>query len=391
MKICILAHNIFNLGGIQRVTSVIANELSINNEVDVICTSDDFSIDREIYKLSEKVRVKINTELVNKKNYNKICSKLLRQINNITGVLNKKSYIQLLNEIYYPKKIQDNIVDYINSSEYDLVIGVAGYFSVLLGLVSDRVNAKVIGWQHNSYDAYLKTPYKYFWNQDELFKKHIANLDKYIVLTEYDREMFKKEMNIDSRVIHNPRSFESTEKSKLNTKTFLAAGRFNYQKGFDLLIESFYEFSKYNDEWNLVIVGEGEEKENILKMINKYGLNDRVRIDKFTNNIKSYFLESSTLLLSSRWEGMPMIVLESMEMGVPIIAYDITALKNLIENNKHGLILEKFNTKKFADAMIKIADDENLRRKLSEQVQIKSEEFSLNKIMGEWEDLINEI
>ena len=88
---------------------------------------------------------------------------------------------------------------------------------------------------------------------------------------------------------------------------------------------------------------------------------------------------------------MPMIVLESMEMGVPIIAYDITALKNLIENNKHGLILEKFNTKKFADAMIKIADDENLRRKLSEQVQIKSEEFSLNKIMGEWEDLINEI
>ena len=67
-------------------------------------------------------------------------------------------------------------------------------------------------------------------------------------------------------------------------------------------------------------------------MINIYKLEVRFIVKSFTNNIKDYFLNSSVLLLPSRWEGMPMIVLESLEMGVPIISYDITAVKPLITN-----------------------------------------------------------
>ena len=68
----------------------------------------------------------------------------------------------------------------------------------------------------------------------------------------------------------------------------------------------------------------------------------------FTSDIQHYFLKSSVLLLSSRWEGMPMIALESLEMGVPIVAYEITAMREIVDNYREGIIVEKFDTSKFA-------------------------------------------
>lgn len=380
MKICFLVDAVFNLGGVQRVVSVIANELSKSSEVSIICTNNKISIDRSIYNLSENIKIIEIPELRS----NNVINKLLRLINRITGIFNNKLMYKLLSKSYFPSNVKNALISYLGNNRYDVVIGVEGYYSLLLGAMSDKINSKTIGWQHNSYDAYLNNKYKYYWNQDILFNKYINKLNKYIVLTEYDKKMFKDNMNIDSKVIYNPKSFESSIKSDITKKQFLAAGRFNYQKGFDLLIESFNIFAKENNEWKLIIVGEGEEREEISNMIKKYKLQDRVIIKEFTNDIKKYFLESSVLLLPSRWEGMPMIVLESLEMGVPVISYNITAIEPLVDNNKEGLIIEKFNTKKFADAMKKISNSYEIRYRLSRNAIEKSAEFKISNIVKQW-------
>ena len=142
----------------------------------------------------------------------------------------------------------------------------------MLGCIAENLNSKVLGWQHNSYEAYLKNKGKYYWNLDVFFNEYINKLNDYVVLTKHDQEQFLLEKNMNSTVIFNPRSFTSNEKSSLNKKTFLAAGRFTYQKGFDLLIESFNEFVKNNSDWNLVIVGEGEERHKIENLISSYNL-----------------------------------------------------------------------------------------------------------------------
>lgn len=391
MKVGFIAYDIFSVGGIQRVVSVVASKLSEYHDIDVICLSEKCTVDRGIYDLHPNVKIKLIKDEIRKTIVDRIINKCSREINRKVGILNKKIFANINAYGYFPKNIQDGLVSYINRQQYDVVIGVAGDYSLLLGIIAERLNCKTIGWQHNSYDAYLNNRGRYHWNQDELFNKFIPNLDRYIVLTKYDKNMFWQRNKIKSMVMHNPRSFNSTENSTLKSKQFLAAGRFNYQKGFDLLIQSFYEFSKCNEDWTLVIVGEGEEEIKINKLIHKYGLENRVRVDGFTDNIKNYFLESSALLLPSRWEGMPMIVLESLEMGVPIISYNITAIQSMLQNNKEGLVVEKFDTKEFAQAMNNISKSSDLRVRLGKNAKTTSKKFDINSIVIHWNNLLENI
>ena len=219
----------------------------------------------------------------------------------------------------------------------------------------------------------------------------LPKLDYYIVLTKYDEEKIKQEYGIKVLTIHNPVSFISEETSKLTNKQFLAAGRFTYTKGFDMLIESFKIFSKFNKDWKLVIVGEGKEKKQLQNQIKNYNLQDRIRIDSFTDDIKKYFLNSSTLLLSSRWEGMPMIVLESIEMGVPVIAYNIIAMQEIFEDAQAKILVSQYDINEYANAMLKVANDDEYRKKLGKNAKERSRLFSKELILKQWEDLLKSI
>lgn len=385
MKICFITGSVFSLGGIQRVLSVIASELSkdIKYDIEILCTNDKFIENRGIYNLSENVKVDINPSLES----TNFINKSIKRLNKYTGILNNKITEKFLLNAIYSQDTRERFIKYINEKQYDVVIGVADYYSILLGSIADKVTAKTIGWQHNSYDAYLKTKNRYCWNLGYIFNKYINQLDKCIVLTNYDKNKYKEDMGIDCEVIYNPRSFKSEKKSSVTKKQFLAAGRFNYQKGFDMLIESFNLFAKKNNEWQLVIVGEGEEKEKIEALINKYNLNNRIRIDNFTDNIQEYFLNSSVLLLPSRWEGMPMIVLESLEMGVPIISYDITAVEPLIVHKENGIIVEKYDIEKYSEEMLNMVEKYNLKE-MSVKAINKSKNFSIENISNEWVKII---
>ena len=391
MKICFLTYSIFDIGGIQRVVSVIANKLSLDNKIDIVCMTDKFPVDRSLYNLSENINVRIKDDFIVKSFLKRMLYKLLRKLNLKTGIFNNEKFLHVLTEIYFPHEKRQKLINYLEQENYDVVVGVAGEYSLLLSIIAKDINSKTIGWQHNSYDAYLKTKEKYFWNEDQLFNKFIPELDKYLVLSDYDKIKFLSENNVESEVIFNPVSFKTNKISNLKQKKFLAAGRLTYQKGFDLLIEAFYEFSKSNHDWTLVIVGEGEEKGRLNKLIKKYNLEKRIKIKPFTDDIKKYFLESSILLLSSRWEGMPMIVLESLVMGVPIIAFDITSVQSSIINNYNGILVEKYDVKEFSKAMIDLCNNEEEIICMGKNSLKKSKEFDIDFIYKQWVRILSKL
>lgn len=175
----------------------------------------------------------------------------------------------------------------------------------------------------------------------------------------------------------------------MKNKVFLAAGRMIYVKAFDNLVEAFKIFAQKNSDWKLLLVGDGEDFPMIRDKIKKYGLEQRIITPGKTDDIKKYFLQSSVLLLPSRWEGMPMIGLEALEMGYPIIAYDIDAMGPIISDGFNGLIVKgNQDVNAYAQAMLEIAEDQALRDQMHQAALQKANQFSVGKIMSEWEKIL---
>jgi hypothetical protein len=283
------------------------------------------------------------------------------------------------------------LINIANDEKFDYVIGLGGKYSILLTFIKDRIPSKIIGWQHSSFDAYFNTKGTNYWHEDKMYEKRIGLFDKYIVLTENDKKKIDERFKIESIVINNTKSFESKEVSNLYNKNFLSAGRFTYVKGYDLLIEAFSIFAKQNNEWTLTIVGEGEKKRKIIELIKKYNLEDRVKIEGFTKDIKKYMLNSSVYLLASRWEGMPMVVLESYEMGIPVISFDIDAMKELTNNIETGIIVNKYDVNEYAEAMLKLANNREELIRLAKNAKEKSNDYSYEKIGKKWSEILNSL
>jgi glycosyltransferase involved in cell wall biosynthesis len=386
MKVCFLIDTIFNLGGIQRVVSVLASKSVTNYDVTILCTNGKYKENCELYNLNKKVQVIINTKLFKKNLFTKICSNLLRIPNEKTRLLNKKKYLGLLTEAYYPAEIQNKFIKYFNSKDYDVVIGIGGEYSLLLGIIADRLKAKTIGWQHNSYEAYFNTPYRYHWNKDELFKAFIKKLNRYVVLTDCDKKLVDKNFMINSQRIYNPLSFNSDIKSSCEEKKLICVGRLvQEQKGLDLLIKAFYKVSLIHNDWVLYIVGDGEDKDKINELISNLNLENKIKIKSSTNNIKEYYLNSSILVSSSRWEGFGLVITEAMECGLPVIAFANSGPKEIINKpNENGILVPCWDIDKLEEAMIDLIENEDKRKRMAKEATVRSKDFSISKIYEEW-------
>lgn len=381
MKICICVGTTLGIGGIQRVISLFANELAKRHEVTISSFDTPEKISNSSYKLDKNINF---VEFPKSKIASNILYRIMRKI--LFKVVRNDKFLE---RIDFPKFMRKRLVTFFNQGEYDVVIGVAWLHSLWLAMVAPEIKARTIGWQHNSYDAYFCTPGRYAWKKDNLFRKYLSNLDEYVVLNEITKEKIDANFGIDSTVIYNPKSYISKEKSDMRNKVFLAAGRMVYAKGVDTLVEAFKIFAQKNSDWKLLLVGDGEELPTIKDKIKEYGLEKRILTPGKTSDIKKYFLQSSVLLLPSRREGMPMIVLESLEMGCPIVAFDIDAMRPLVTNGIEGLIVkEKQDANAYAQAMLKIAESEDLRKQMHQAALQKANQFSVGKIMSEWEKIL---
>lgn len=393
MKICIWTNSIFRLGGTKRVITVVVNELVENNDITIMTYDKPGKEDRSMYGLDERVKidfVKSGEYRDNKKTPARYIRTFKRVLNNQTGFFNTPGSVETLKNAFFPKHLQKKLTDYFNNKDYDVIIATAGN-ALPLAIIADDLNAKTVGWQHNCYDTYVLQKGILFWKKEELLRKYFPKLDKYVVLNEYDRRDFREKLGLDCVAMDNPRSFVSEEKTDLGQKQFFVAARFVKQKGLDLLIDAFAKFCTVDDEWKLAIAGDGPLLEEIKDRAQKKNVQDRVEFIGLTNNVQKYFLQSSVYLLSSRWEGWGLVIIEAFEMGMPVISFDIVPVDLLITNGEDGLIVDKFDVDQFAAAMVKLAHDEKLRRSMGEKALEKSDRFSEKHVAERWQKLLENL
>ena len=207
-----------------------------------------------------------------------------------------------------------------------------------------------------------------------------------IVLCNHDAETYQNyDSNFHPIVIYNPLTLTPGKRSGGNTHRFLAVGRFSHQhKGFDLLIEAFHIFTQLHSDWILDIVGEGVEEKLYKELIQKYHLEDRVYIHPFTNNIQAYYSKAQIYVLSSRWEGFGLVLVEAMAHGLPIISSDLPTSKEIMGDFalyfKNGDIIELAQR-------LEAATQLDWEKESEEALRIANK-FSPNQIVEKWKQII---
>lgn len=388
-NICFFIETPFSLGGVQRVSTVLANYL--DNEkysVSFLLFDKKKRVDKSFYNLNKNINIIFMDEYNNK--MNRIIRKVLYKLKKIQSKYNifRKS-LKIQKRIFCTKRDAKIIAKYINKNNFDYVIGLAAENTARLCISKKYIKkTQIIGWQHSTFEAYFKTPNERFFNFDILAKYIFKNVDMYVCQTNDDFEKIKKEFNYTPIVINNPNTFSISKKSNLNSKNFIAVGRFINIKGFDKLIDAFKIFSRFNKDWKLYIIGDGEEKNNYTQKIKNYNLEDRIILPGKTDKIEEYYLNSSIYVMTSQWEGWGMVVTEAMSYGIPIISFDLPSIREIFSDKKCGLFVKKNSIEDLSKKMLYLTKNEKELMTFSKNSIEAVKRFDINIIGKKWTDIL---
>ena len=217
----------------------------------------------------------------------------------------------------------------------------------------------------------------------------IKQLDRFVVLTHEDASYWKGLSNLT--VIPNPITIEKGTVSDCTSKQVIAVGRYTYQKGFDLLIPAWKIVNKKHPDWTLNIYG-GGNKEDLQAMVEKLGLGDTLKLNGPVNHIREKYQESSIFVLSSRFEGLPLVLMEAMSMGLPSVSFTCPCgPKDIINDGEDGILCDNGSIKSLAEGLCRLIENEQLRKEMGQKAAQNIQRFSLDNIMSQWNDLLQEI
>lgn len=169
----------------------------------------------------------------------------------------------------------------------------------------------------------------------------------------------------------------------------LSAGRLEKSKGFDRLILAFNELASTHRGWRLAIVGEGDERKNLEKLISDLNLSDRVTLPGVAGNISSWYTRASIFALTSTTEGFPNVLLEALAHGCAVVSVDCsTGPRDMIQHEENGLLIPQDDHGALVASLERLMLDEKLRKFLGSSGERVREKFSPDRIFSVWEDLL---
>ncbi len=218
----------------------------------------------------------------------------------------------------------------------------------------------------------------------------VKPLERLVVLTEADKAAWEKAGCTNVTVIPNPCAINS-RKSKVEsrkTKTVLAVGRLHEQKGFDLLLQAWKPIEKTYSDWSLRIVGEGPKRAELEAQIESQGLK-RVVLAGATNNVLDEYEAASIFVLSSRYEGLPLALIEAMWSGLPCIAFDCPqGPAELLAENRGWLVPNGDITELTAQIVYALSHPEEALKRAQKAQSFAQTTYSEAAIMPQWVQLI---
>jgi glycosyltransferase involved in cell wall biosynthesis len=208
--------------------------------------------------------------------------------------------------------------------------------------------------------------------------KLAARYDRFVVLTQEDKSYWPDLPNL--RVIPNAKPFSLSEPASLQSHTVLAVGRYTYQKGFDLLLKAWRMIDTKG--WTLRIAGSGDTLDDVPDNV----------VTGLSTDIVDEYRNAAFLVMSSRFEGLPMALLEAQAAGLPIVSFACKCgPKDVITEGEDGILVPEGDIGGLSNGMKRLMEDESLRLSMGQAAFRNSVRFDKEKIMSQWENLFREL
>ncbi|WNX59879.1 glycosyltransferase family 4 protein [Acinetobacter baumannii] len=357
-KICFLIGDINHSGGTERVTTLIANNLIEKYKVHILSLSGG---DNPFFEQNKAI---INNRLFPEK------------------VSMKTNFFKT---VYKIRK-------YINDNKIDTLIVVDSISCVFSVPACVGLNIKHICWEHFNLKVNLGSSFR------TLGRWMAAKwCDKIVTLTNRDKDFWIKNFKLEKEkkviAIANPSPYQlQNNQPSLDSKTILCVGRLTYQKGFDLLIPAWAEIEKALVGWKIVIVGTGEDEDDLKQMAKNYNVECSIDFVGQQKNMSQFYNKASFFCMSSRFEGLPMVLLEARSYNLPIVSFDCdTGPAEVIEDGKDGFLAQADNLHDFSQKILKMAKmDENTFLNFVESSKSTSNRFEIQNIINLWIELVSQ-
>lgn len=367
-------------GGTEFVVVQLANTFVQHGYgVTILCT---YNLGEPAYSIDKRVKIQYLTNL--KPNRSKI-----------ENAMKQKKILKILKESLYAiqvlamKKIV--LARIFRKIKKGIIISSRNEDTVLLSKFGRKTVLKIGHIHHNV-------------EQNDIVAKSITNkyknIDAVVFLTEELRKQvmqFTYNKTIKTRYVTIENAIIPLYADKMNfqrEKMIISAGRLHPDKGYFRLLEAFKEINEYSPEWELQIIGDGPLLEELQKFVINNGLQEKVHFLGFLENtaMRERMLRASIYAMTSISEGFGIVLVEAMDAGLPLVAYDVpVGPRAIIKNNENGYLIKDNDKKQFVKKIISLVEDNELRKQFGLKSKEEVQKYYLENVFKKWLTLIKDI
>ena len=354
-QICFLIGNISHSGGTERVTTVIANEfVKENQQVHIL------SLSGTVSPFFEQHQNIINSSLFT------------------TNVSMRRHLLSVI------AKIRKYLIEH----QIDTLVVVDSISCVFTVPACLGLKINHICWEHFNLKVNLGSHFR------NLGRWMAAKwCTKIVTLTDRDKTFWDKRFNLTSSkkviAIANPSPYPlQNNVPTLSNKNILCVGRLTHQKGFDLLIPAWARIADQLPGWKVTIVGSGEDEQLLKKMAYNLGVAESIIFAGQQKDMDPFYRKASFFCMSSRFEGLPMVLLEAQSYGLPIVSFDCnTGPAELIDNRVNGFLAEVENIDDLSLKILQLCKEDNFEDFFKCAFE-KNLKFNMSNIVAKWTNVI---
>ena len=278
----------------------------------------------------------------------------------------------------------------VEDHHIDVLVDIDGILDMYSLPIKRKTGVKVVSWEHFNYHQNPGVPYR------KLTRRWAARkADAIVTLTGADRKLYEQHAHPKCPVIAIPNPMRQVTPEPVYdvaSKTIISSGRLTYQKGFDMLVDVAAKVLPRHPDWQWLILGEGEDRPMLEEKISQAGIGSQLILKGRVDDMDPYYRSAAMFVMTSRFEGLPMVLLEAKAYKLPIVSFDCeTGPSEIVLNGVNGDLMQMGDIESTAKTITRLVGDASKRASYSAHTVVGAERFGMTEIMEQWHALLDQV